>query len=396
MKNSLILKLILQSRGNSEAGYALVIVMIVSAAMMSLMLNYMMFAENASNFLTADVRNVNAFSAANGALADRNERVVRSLLSNPDVLKNNLVLQSSTPFDCSNLVSINTGASSCNSFRPDMGVRNQRPSADNGVTEELVMDQYKGYTAVRDSTTYDDFAKDQVAWTRLSPSDRFPGAIARPYAYTIGSLGIKKDDAGNTRAQSILEANVAVRHIPVFQFDRFSLGDDTIVLGGTAPATIAGRYHTNGNLTIINENTASSTLSGNWTMAGRLNLSVGQTYLALPRGFSLIPNVSPVTYADLTNYRATLRTIETGMPKLIVPSSEILKPKDSSGNLQALYGNADIRITRKRSTVNNPSQAIIDFDLVANQSGTAAQGTSTACTDIEICPLLNVGYLPKV
>jgi hypothetical protein len=372
MKNSKILIFKLYCNQNSESGSALVIAVIISVFTFALGLMYYNFSESIQQFSEADNRNFNAFYTAQGALADRNERVISTLIADPNALKNT-TLQADTPFSCLNLTGTNSGVTGCQYFRPK-SKRQVIKGSLSEITDATVQELYYGYTVVTDRTDYQDFATDRVNWTRLSTADMFGGAISKPYLYTIGSLGIKQDNLLNTRAQSILEANVSVRQLPVFQFDRLSFTNDTIVIRdlGTAQ-TLSGRYHTNTNLRIINNNSAPLILDGHWTIGGQLKTdTAATTYVTLPGGFSLIPNASPVAYSDLYNYTGVITARSTGMRRLIMPSSELLKPFDGVGNLQSLYGNADLRIT-------STSDAI-PFQLTAIQSGVGAVGGT--CTDL--------------
>jgi hypothetical protein len=379
MKNFKILIFKLYCNQNSESGSALIIAVIISIFTFALGLMYYNFSESIQQFSEADTRNFNAFHTAQGALADRNERVISSLVANPNALKNT-TLQADTPFSCLSGLTTNSAASACEDFRPKSKKQVIKGSASE-ITDATIQELYYGYTVVTDRTDYQDFATDRVNWTRLSAADVFAGAISKPYLYTIGSLGIKQDSNGNTRGQAILEANASVRRLPVFQFDRLSFGDDTIVLKDLGAAqTLSGRYHANGDLKLINNNANPLVLGGHWTIGGQLDANTGTNYVTLPGGFSLIPNASSVPYADLYNYTGVITAASTGMRRLIMPSNELLKPFDSSGNLQSLYGNADIRITRRDVPIPGSPTGTIPFTLTAIQSGSTI--LTGACTDL--------------
>jgi hypothetical protein len=375
MKNFKTYQLIINSSRNQQEGSVLVITVVISAFMFALLAMYMVFAENIQKFSQADTRLFNTLKASSGALADRSDLVVAALQTDPNSLKST-VLQSSTPFDCLRGTSINTAKSACNTFKPQSSQIDNRFGL-SSVESNTVADEYQGYTTVTDNTNYADYASGQVNWDRLSTADVFGGALSRSYRYTVGSLGVKQDGNGNTRSQSILQSNVIARNIPVFQFDRFSFGADTIVIRDTGvPQTLSGRYHSNGDLTLINNNSAAAILAGKWTTGGKLNSTNGSTYLTLAGGFSPLPNLSPVPFADIYNYSSMLRSADMGMRSLIVPNPELLKPKDSGGNLQSLYGNADIRLHRRMTA----RDGAVPFDLVAIQSGGSAKGG--ACVDL--------------
>jgi hypothetical protein len=379
MKNHKLLKLILNSSRNSERGSVLVIVTIVGAFTFAVLAIYMVFADNIQKFTEADLRNLNALTASSSALADRQDRVVAALIADPTALKNNTTLQSSTPFDCLRSVATNTGGTACNNFRPRATTLGQKYTLTE-VTDLTTTDRYHGYTSVRDVTDYEDFATDKLRWTRLSAADKFAGLLAKSHVYTIGSLGIKQDNNLNTRAQTILESTIEVRQIPIFQFDRFAFGTDTLVFPAGITA-ISGRYHANGNLSLINDTGANLAIGGHWTVGNRLNLLSGNIYASLPGGLYLIPNAAPVAASDIYASTPTIATRDTGLRPLIVPSSELLKSRDSGGNLQSLYGKADLRI--KRRDVNWDSGNInirIPFEVESLQSGATAN--SGTCTDL--------------
>lgn len=375
MKNFKVYKLIFNSARKQEQGSVMVITVILSAFLFAILILYMLFAESIQKFSKADTQNLNAFSAAAGALAERSDAAITALRANPNALKNT-VLQASTPFNCLRADSVNTGATACKNFQPESSVI-EGVFRQNEVESKKVAEGYNGYTAITDNTKYSNYAQDKLRWDRLSTVDNFGGAISKSYVYTIGSLGIKQDGGGNTRAQSILQSNIQVRNIPIFQFDRFNFGSDTIVVRNTGGAeTYNGRYHSNGDLTIINNTPNAAVLAGRWTVSGNVNSTAGSNYVSLPTGFSLLPTASPVPYASMYNYTTMLKFAGMGMKPLLPPNSELLKPKDTAGNLQDLYGKAHLRITR-RNVANNRA---LPLQLTAIESGSSARGGT--CTDL--------------
>jgi hypothetical protein len=383
MKNFKTYKLILNSSRHQENGSVLVITIVVSAIMFAVLTAYIMFAENIEKFSKADRQQFNTFYTASSALSDRSNSIIAALKSNPDALKN-VVLQSSTPFDCLRGTSINSGATACNNFR--INVNQINPKYDlSSIEQSSSTENYNGYTAVTDKTAYLDYTANKIEWNRLSPDDTFASAIAKSYFYTIGSLGVKQDSNKNVRAQLILQANLGIRNLPIFQFYRFSFGTDTIVIRDTGESqAINGRYHANGDLTLINNNSANGVLSGQWTVSGQLRLTTGNNYIKLSSGDTLIPVNSPVPFANIKDYTPVMKTSDVGMRRLVVPNSELLKPKSSAGALQPLYGNANIRIIRRnpKNGSNQHKHSFVPFQLTAIQNGGSAKGTAAACTDL--------------
>jgi hypothetical protein len=385
------LYLILSSRNRND-GFALVTTVICTVFGMLLLSSYMLAAMGIKDNSIGNTRSVNSFYAATNALALRRQDAVDLLSANPDAFRGLAQARDEIATCLPGATQVNVAPAECRNFRTySKSATDFASGSATGTYLPTAPDEYGGYSIVTDRTNYLDYANNRVAWTRLPASDTYGNAIARVNLYRVSSIGYLTNNNGNTTAQTVFKSDIEMRQLPIFQFQRFAFGDDTIVLNnpGTGTQILGGKYHINGDLRLVRRNNTQDVLARSWTVGGRFYLGLtgisgvpGQpAYMDTANGYSLLPaeSASPLAASYLNNYVDVLRTRDTGISPLKVPSRELLRQKDKDGNIGNLYGTADLRIKAIAS-----ANQILNVKVESIQTDPGSQGTNAACAGMSL------------
>ena len=419
---------LMQQDSQSDRGYAMMIVSIISLFMLSLLSAYMTTTNLTKSSTDAYVDSTNAFYVAESGLNKRAQELREKFVGNrtpiglspgqatitspvtPANISNcfpvltTVLPDANNDFECRNyLFRYNNNAATTTNSDGSI-VLSDRDGNKNSVN-------YIAHTFVADKTNYSTATIPRApAIVTISAGDIYAGLGAQEYKYTVYSTAKKPrsintsstqataDAANNSNVNAVLQIDFKSRIIPLFQFAVFY--DDDLEMNSTSRLDITGRVHTNKNFylqptqpsTGTGDTTTGTFFNENISVAGKLynrvdafNNATGGLARMMTGGTPGAPiyttispsrgtQTTPYTLAQLSGFAGKILTGASGAVVLNPPEASFLRKQNNTGTIGEYYGKADIRLEMI------PDRTAVPFDFTTIETGTNARGTTCAAS----------------
>jgi Tfp pilus assembly protein PilX len=390
MKKLIFGHLLLKPR-QSQSGYILVATMVLTGFVMSIALLAILRSDTSKSTARTFLDENNAFYGAEAKLNERIANLKSVIKTGKEPTGTGAAIA-----NCTDTTKQGSGDLGCKSYALSSTSADGVSRSGDTYTNKSTQENYIGYTAVTDLSVKD--ANGQIAFSSIPSGDRFEGVNAKEYNYRIDASVANSN--GTNNAKTRLNISQRMRKIPVFQFRTFAFGDRTEIAqnSGTTGSVlnVGDRNHVNGNLYLAVDNAADSNktvFSGKWTIGGKLysgsnpyndmfgKPTYANSYVKLNGQFATLPDPalqmgSALVYSQLAKYSGIIETQDTGMTPLILPDREFMRAKNVKGEVQELYGKADLRINFQYR------DGGVNFQVTSIQTGAGATGSDT-CNDID-------------
>ena len=389
-----------QQDPQSDRGYAMVIVSIISLFMFSMLAAAMTITNLTKSSTNAYIDGNNTFYAAESGLNQRASQTRDKFVNYSTPASNG----GTAPTQISQCFSIPTNQTpTTNDFEcrnyPYL-YKNQaakvNDSSGNTVLNDSAVNSnnvtYTAYTFVTDVTVCADGTQNRPcapAKTTLTTGP-YTGLNAQEYKFTVSSTAANSslnNTAGAATAKTVLQMTYTNQVIPLFQFGAFYAGD--LDYNPTPVATFSGRIHSNSNIYLTSGSTltidgtitsASNIYTGNSTIGGIA--AGGQVLITTSPGVTtpLLPNNATTTetlVTPLTPYNRKVLDRTSGINALTLPAAGFLTKVDAdqSDGIGQYYGKADLRLEMF------PDRSVpFSLQVIASNTGTAASAGQCTAT----------------
>jgi hypothetical protein len=222
----------LLKRKNSNRGFSMLVVLLIGISLVGLLTAYIVFSRMQGISAGSSVDSTSGFYAAETGLNMRFDNIF-------DRFNNRGRPTGTSPASVDACTDNTTGNDGSDDLRC---ITYNVPSSGINPTSASNSPQRVAATYVVDNTEYG--ANGQPVPKSIPAGEAFAGLATQEYSYQLNSVARKL--ATTPQTEAVLSMDIKSRVIPIFQFAAFFDGD--LETTNTAPMTLNGRVHSNGNI----------------------------------------------------------------------------------------------------------------------------------------------------